>query len=523
MFSVIIADDNEIVCQGIKNYIDWESLDAFVAATCSDGEEGYHKACELHPDIIISDVDMPISNGLQMAARLKAEDVDADFIFISGFNDFSYVQQAMDIKAFKYVLKPIIFEDLTNSIRLLCEEKQAKRLQQQQFNDMKKDIETHMTFLRERFYKDLLYRHLQNDEEIKIRMNNLGIDKKDEEFLVVFIKTTPDMQAKVKQIAEPSLALRGGYLVDSIENGLVYLIAASKFAMEDFHRALPIFEQLINEKMDEDISIGVSLSSSNITEIPNLFEMAKRALDRRFYKSDTNIFFYTETEPGLIESSIDLLTLRNDIRIALREGCDAFIDQYYDVTTEDDRYYSMDQNALRTLTFTIVNHVQAELVEQNIRKKYTLEDETSIWESLMQIESIDTLKSWLSNVFDEASIEMAKTENSRYGKIVENIKDIIQSQYYTLKNIEQIVKPLYISPSHANLIFKTITGTSIFDYLTKIKMKEAEKLLSDPSYKIYQVAEEIGYKNYASFVSKFKEYSGLTPKQYRNSARMERG
>jgi Response regulator containing CheY-like receiver domain and AraC-type DNA-binding domain len=521
----MIVDDNESVCQGINNFIDWESLGVTVVATCSNGQEGYMTAKDLRPDFIITDVDMPLLNGLEMASRLRDEGHESSFIFISCFDDFNFVQRAMEMKAFKYVLKPVIFEDLTNSVKLLCEETKMKNRQKQQFDEMRKHAESYSEFLKEQFYKDLLYGSLRNIDDIAIRMNNLQIDLENKEFAVAVIETGniekifQDEKPIIARLLEMPLFKNHALFAEKNRNTVIYIMAASKGDADVFNEEMrALGEQIRNETESKQFFVGVSPFSSEITEMPHLLDMAKQAVGDKFYDSDRCVIIYN-ADRDFAEMNVDLPVLRSEIKEALHNGYDGILERYYTKPIADGKNCIMQENALRMLTFRMANFVQSELVELGIRKKYMLEDETTIWEALLTAGTIEEIKLWITEFFSKAVSELGKQENSRYGKLTEDIKEIIHERYKELKNVEQIVKPLYISSGHANLIFKNVMGMSISDYLTKTKIKAAEKMLLDSSYTTARVVEDVGYKNYTYFVMKFKEHTGMTPKQYRNSVR----
>ena len=106
--------------------------------------------------------------------------------------------------------------------------------------------------------------------------------------------------------------------------------------------------------------------------------------------------------------------------------------------------------------------------------------------------------------------------SSRYGKIVEEIKSIIEQEYATIENIGQISKKVYLSINYVNSIFKKETGKTIFDYLIYIRMEKAKELLKNPYCKVYEVAEAVGYKSTNYFASLFKQYVGVKPMEYRS-------
>jgi len=126
MFTILIVEDNKILNKNFEQIVDWASLDMGIVGNAFNGEQGLEMALELKPDLIIADVDMPKIDGLEMCKRIKNELPDTRFIFISAYDSFSYVQKAMDIGAYKYILKPVLSNELAVAAMELYEHKSEK-------------------------------------------------------------------------------------------------------------------------------------------------------------------------------------------------------------------------------------------------------------------------------------------------------------------------------------------------------------------------------------------------------------
>ena len=112
MFKILVVEDNKILNDNLNQILDWESLGMCIVGSAFNGEQGHRMALELKPDMIIADVDMPKLDGLEMCKKILSELPDTRFIFISAFDSFKYVQQALDLGAYKYILKPVMPDKL---------------------------------------------------------------------------------------------------------------------------------------------------------------------------------------------------------------------------------------------------------------------------------------------------------------------------------------------------------------------------------------------------------------------------
>lgn len=106
MYQVLLVEDEDILRKGIRNSVPWERYGCSVAGEAANGREGVEQICALHPDIVITDINMPLMDGLQMIAQTKG-DYDYAAVILTGYSDFEYAQEAIRSGVADYVLKPL--------------------------------------------------------------------------------------------------------------------------------------------------------------------------------------------------------------------------------------------------------------------------------------------------------------------------------------------------------------------------------------------------------------------------------
>ena len=117
MIKVLVIDDEPLQRQGIVQLTPWQDFGAEVIGAASGGMEGILMAREHHPDVLIVDIKMPGMTGLDVIASLR-EEIDAEYIILSGFGEFEYAQQAISLGVCAYLLKPLDDEELAAAIKL---------------------------------------------------------------------------------------------------------------------------------------------------------------------------------------------------------------------------------------------------------------------------------------------------------------------------------------------------------------------------------------------------------------------
>jgi two-component system, response regulator YesN len=138
MWKLFIADDETIIRKGLKGAIDWEKFSIQVVGEAEDGEIALEMAKDLRPDILFLDICMPFLNGLELISQLESHLPDSLVILITGHDEFSYAQQAVRLKVFDYILKPVNIKELENVLERAVEELKRKRdlqKREEQFED----------------------------------------------------------------------------------------------------------------------------------------------------------------------------------------------------------------------------------------------------------------------------------------------------------------------------------------------------------------------------------------------------
>lgn len=533
MFSILIVDDNRADREGIKGLIDWESLGIYVVGMAIDGLEGYKQAMELKPDFILTDVAMPVMDGIKMTQKVKAELPQTKFIFMSCFDDFEYLKGAINLEVYGYILKPINLTELTNTIIKVKSLKQSELEKKQNEEELVKQLNESKPILQEQFIRDLLYGKLNNENDIRDRMKYLGMDFSEKYYSILFLQIDnydlhyPDISIEKRQlliyriqkcVEETLLHEMPGFVTNHQFNSLaiVLLVPATESA-NALDRIIDLAgkcKEMVNDEAKSDITIGISELSTHFNELPGIFKTAEYAVRSKFYSGGNRIILASEVKEPESGFKYNTTEIKQELSSIIENGSEtgilAFIDKWYKTESCYPETY------VKSLSYAIINLVQIILIERNESFGSIFESELVVWDKLSRFETIVDIKQWLFNIIDEVRKFLTKAENSRYHRVVEDIKSIIEDNYAEIENVGQIVDPLYISASHANLIFKQQTGQTIFDYLILKRMEVAKKLLMDPYIRIYEIAEKTGYKTNSYFASVFKDYTGQTPKQFRD-------
>ena len=121
METVFIADDEQVIRDGLKQIIDWESFGFTVCGDAANGEEALAKILELNPSLVLIDIRMPKMHGIDVIEAARAKGFNGKIIIISGYSDFKYAQEAIRYGVQYYLTKPIDEDELEEILRSIKE------------------------------------------------------------------------------------------------------------------------------------------------------------------------------------------------------------------------------------------------------------------------------------------------------------------------------------------------------------------------------------------------------------------
>ncbi|BCG58848.1 hypothetical protein PUR_22730 [Paenibacillus sp. URB8-2] len=167
MYKVLITDDEWLIREGLKQTIDWQALDCKIVAEASNGEQSLQAVKDFKPDILLTDIRMPVMNGMQLAEEAQRVHPNIRIIFLTGFDDFTYAQQAVKLKAADYVLKPTNPDELLEVIERVCGEIKAIRENETVEQELREWVAAGYTLVLEKLLHDQLL-GISNPKSLKM-------------------------------------------------------------------------------------------------------------------------------------------------------------------------------------------------------------------------------------------------------------------------------------------------------------------------------------------------------------------
>jgi two-component system response regulator YesN len=519
LYNIVLVDDERFELDTLEKYVPWEKMGFKIVGTAKNGREALSKIGELMPDIVITDVKMPLMDGVELARILRGLHPHLKIIFLSGYDDFSYVKSALEAEASGYLLKPLNMDELTNlmhKVKMKCLEEQL----------VKQSART----LAIQYVKDLLNEKQQPIRSLKIeQIQSLGLELLSSvagkySYSLITIDEYPTLQkysVNGQAIIEgihikiEQLALQYKVLAVML-NDRQYLVISTRDPLKDILQ----WQQELKEA-----SNWITLCSyPDKVHLENLYNVYLDLLRRR----DHHVLLYgaghfivadpiksTEFDfnPKLINApSIDLL------HAYIQQG-----NQAYKVDEWLKQFFEFHVNGLENSTdsvikvcYELLDHLYSIYVVPLAGVMYPIEDKTNLYNKLSIVESIPMVENTIRQFVLQLLDAVSHLEKDKHTSTIRQIRELIEREYAHPLTIEYLAERVYISPNHLRTVFKEHTGNTILEYITDVRLNHAVEMLNDGSLKIHEIAAQVGYVSSSHFCAVFLKKRGLTPNQYRN-------
>lgn len=504
IFKLLIVDDEATMRKGISNFMNWESIGCQVAGTASDGLEAIEFIKQNHVDIVITDIRMPVSDGLAVAKYIHGNLPHIQVILLTGYADFEYAQRAIHYNVSAFILKPTNKKDLLEAVQaaqkkmLTCKKNTA--------------AEDDLTFLKEQLLQELTVSLLTPSLEQRILQYGICL----EQYYIAAFQITPPNQDissfKKLMITENTYCYRYNHLVIAI-----YTLSQSGNQVPDYilENCAEIAD--ITQTLDSSqAAIGISRCHDNAATFSTAVSEAIYALSLTFY-TENNIARFTETarpaEYDLnAENSMDLLQLENTLN-QFRFGESQNIIHNLFTKFKRNLVKSRDAKNICSQIYYICSRVSLKRGITPPQAQYL----TGIYNS----NDIFTLETSMLEMLNLAIHNLTGSGVSQ-NKIVEDTIKYIHSHLSETLSLENIAENLHISPSHLSRTFRKSYSEPLTEYINKTRIEKAKEYLIHPGTLSYEVAELVGYHDPTYFSSIFKKYTGLSPTEFKHQYKYKR-
>lgn len=515
MLKLLIVDDEPLVIELIIRCIDWEEIGYEIVGKAFTAEEAEALTDELQPDVIFTDVRMPEHTGLELARAVLSKYTDIKIIMISGYDEFSYVNEGLKIGIFDYILKPIAEETL---LEVACRVRDVilkEREHNDEFERLKLEFEQNFEVIREKHIERLVTS--QNVELVAENLAFFDIKLNEGCYQAAILEYSEDEEVKEKKDLLQSIQVRD--IVNAFFSGYPAILLFEKH----FQRI-----GIINNQPEVDFAVlcsGLQAELCKSAGICARIGIGERYKDLRqlsiSYREACDVLTYgfsAEMERSIQYHEIFSRLGENPV---MQDGIFRKFEYYMK--------QAMLEEAKETVcsTFTmlrecVITKEQAVRIAmryvmeifsaaEELRVSYTEDekDETELIYGLLCLSNLKDMQGYICDLLLSFMDAFKKQNGTKNVSVVQAAEAYLKEHYQDPElSLAQIARELYVNPNYLSRIFKEKNGKSFREYLLDIRMEKALVLLRQTTLKSYEVAEKIGIKDPGYFSFCFKKKFG---------------
>lgn len=539
MYNVIIVDDEHIVQLALKALIDWGSLNCNIVSICSNGEEAIEVLQRQTIDLVLTDINMPKMNGLELIKWIKGSNQDkreansqeTGVIVLSAYNDYEYVRKAFVMGVEDYILK----SDMDPEVLSIMVKKILNKKSEGKYNDVQSSDEVSQTssskelileaIIENRFGVDAsnLNQYFHSDELDKsfnclvflvddfINVSNRYDDEEIFEFIQHIINTiTSRLPQDVSQ-----------YIVVRSANKYCLIIEKKAVSQKDNRYELNTFLRRLQKSfetyMDITVTIGVMDEGVTLTKLSQGYKKAERIAGLRYvygknriiYPEDAAFIKKVESHSVIGQTEVLVQSIK-ELNISKAEK------ELSDLLEEISTYHNLKLSDLFGYYLELLVSIITELRNTGNDLMNAFDHNTDFPHIIKQFETKDELHSWFLNLVKNMMTYISDNEMDESAFSIRKAKKYLEEHFTEEITLTTIADEVELSESYFSSLFVKETGESFIQYLTRLRIRHSAELLKTTNLKVYEVADKVAYDNTEHFSRVFKKIMGLSPNQYRN-------
>lgn len=492
---MVLADDEVVITKGIQKLVDWNALGIEIVGVFEDGKSAFEAIVKNQPELALLDISMPGMTGIDIIRECAALNLNTQFIFISGFQDFEYAKSAIKYGAVDYLLKPVILEELMNAVEHCITN----------ITGIKKESEQLFMENREEFTKlieveDVCYVPVLAD------MADSG-----------------DVNGQMKKLVQFSFYSFIEEYVEGIHAGITFrradrmVIVFKGMEREQCFEVLQKLQQELEEKLHMKSVFVVGQVAEHMSEIPHIYENCL-AMSGYFFFADWISTTILDAGHEVFGNKVQMKrfqAVRDEMLDALQEKNTETFEKAFDLFAKLTCKLADGKREDACFYFCTAVRLAGERLEAlGVR----INGEADM-KALLELGRGSVCYTQLVEVYHRKLIQFRKklqdiasnSEKQNYLKA----KSYIEKHYAENLTLNVLAEEIHMNPYYFSAFFKKNAGINFKDYVCRIRLEHAIPLLVSSDKKTYEIAVEVGFTDARTFTEAFQRYYGETPNAYR--------
>lgn len=519
MYRIVLVDDEQVIRDGLKQLIDWDEHGISIAGEAADGREALRAVERLRPELLLTDIRMPVMDGLDLIRAVREKRQDIKIVVVSGYGEFRLVKESLKYGVENYIVKPVDRDELSATLVSAIEKIESEA-------EARRGIRENEDVIRD----SILYRLIAGRigrRELEEKLPLLGMSGRENAFTAAIIKApgagggpagfSPEQRLDIARSLSASLPghIRADLLQDMAGDTIaLFSSAAGELRLGDVETALA--ECLTGKGMSARAAVGDVVSS--LHQVYASYSAAKE-LTQRYVVWPGNAVLTCETARSEHRKRREVCGADLDRIATLIDGGDA---------AEIARFFDDLRSQLSRAGGVTVEHVRALTVEavfcflQVIKAQFPEPDELrdafeKRFAGMLAQQSLESLTGAMRGIALELA-ERLSAQRRKPKALVDRVLGYVRENYDRKDmSLKTLSARFNFTAPYLGQLLKKKTGEIFSDYLNGMRMEKAKELLSGTAMKVNAIAEQVGYADPNYFYRAFKKNVGVYPTEYKAS------
>ncbi len=529
MIKLLIADDEALVCIGLQSMLKWEKFNIEIVGIAHNGAQEEDMIEKLKPDIVITDIKMPLKTGLEVADSVRRKQGNLPlFIILTSYEEFEYAHTAIKLQAVDYLVKldltpQILEQSMIKALALLGQFKQME-------TDAGSFERTTLQEQRDKFFVRLLHDLFDNRNQFALQKEDLGIDLSEPAYVVCTCRilgpdTVPPRGDKLValcsstvQLAKDTLSASRPCHVTSLDLrnfaiAMPVCATAEQLWRSDLERLLAEMAAVLRSYFNVVIIGAVGYAVEDPFRLRDSYNAARKALPAAL--STQGFEFFTQEEHAVHTHALfDFAELRAEIRRAFEEIDTATL---HSMMTKLIDTFKGRPDLLVPATDAACNVLYMAtslLADGENMVEHIFEKEPEGYRALYRKHTMEGIIEWLTEFRDGCCELLASRKQTYKEQLVRNVQEYIKRNLNHKLSLHQVADVFNFSPNYLSHLFSRIAKVNYVEYITETKIAAAKEMMQRGEGRVYEISQKLGYESSFYFSKVFKKVEGISPREY---------
>jgi len=528
LLKLMIVEDERLVLELLKACINWEEIGFSIVGESSNAVAALELVDTLLPDVIITDICMPVMDGLEFSRRVCEKHPHIKIIVLTGHEEFEFAKKGIKVGISDFLLKPINDDEIRRAVTAIKEKIIKEKTLSVGYEKQKKQLEQNLPFLKEKLFNEVIqggFDHSLISE--RLAFFDIKLNEVDFQTAVIEIEDlkVDDLVDEEHKLINKMRCLdyvqrffeTDRYVHVFFDNSQRVVILCNDASI-DIAECCESIKAMLMNRLKCFISIGIGNRHNTIEKIYFSYKEACDAISYKFVVgknqivSFSDVWYTTSQQSGIDNESMDRF------RFYIKSGLSEKVEETIDIIFSESEAHIISLEQARVIACNFISSILNILMESGINQKDVFKDNSQPFEKIFKIDTLPDIKAFLKKAAAVTAQSVCNLQGKKARKIIQDIKECIHNNYTDSNlTLSEVAKRFFLNLSYLSRIFKEETGQTFVDYLMKLRMEKAFKLLDETDFMVYQIAEKVGINDPHYFSICFKKYTGLSANDYRKS------